>query len=106
VDDNNNVNEFLSRFPIIVERIDTVLKKDCTEENLRIFTRDIPEHVKDENKYTVRRLLFLYFIYSKIIVGYNPITPIDELSSILWKLSCCFDFRFELEQFNKLMNIK
>jgi hypothetical protein len=102
--DTLNFNTFLGEYTDTVAGIDKVLKSGCTEENLRFFTRDIPEHVKDENKYTVRRVQFLYFIYSKIIVGYgvgyNPIIPIVQVPLFLWRLSCCFDFRFDLEQFN------
>jgi serine/threonine protein kinase len=101
------VDAFLSGHSDIVTSIDDVLKSGCTGDNLQKFTSVIPEYVKDKNKYTERRLLFLCFIYSKIIVGYgagyNPIVPIEDLLLSLWRFNCCFNFRFNLEQFHQDM---
>jgi hypothetical protein len=102
------VNAFLGKYTNTVDGIDKVLKSGCTSDNLQKFTSFIPEYVKDQNKYTEWRLLFLCFIYSKIIngygEGYNPIIPIVEIPLFLWRLSCCFDFKFDLEQFNRDFN--
>jgi hypothetical protein len=101
------VNTFLEKYTDIVDKIDKVLKSGCTDDNLQKFTSFIPGYVKGKNIYTDRRLLFLCFIYSKIIngygEGYNPIIPKESLPLFLWKLSCCFDFRFNLDHFNSIM---
>jgi hypothetical protein len=99
------VDAFLGNYTSTVTKIDKVLKGKCTEENLRILTSVIPGYVEGENKYTDRRVLFLCFIYSKITVdygvGYPTFILIDELPLFLWRFSCCFDFRFDLDKFNK-----
>jgi serine/threonine protein kinase len=104
------VDAFLSGNSDTVAEIDKVLNIVCTCNNLQKFTTVISGYGKDMNIYTERRLLFLCFIYSKIIVdygkGYDEITPIEELPLFLWNFSCCFNFRFDLEEFNKFMIIK
>ena len=98
--DKDNVNAFLGNYTSTVTGIDKVLKGKCTGDNFQKFTSFIPDYEEGKNIYTDRRLLFLYFIYSKIIVGYHTFIPIVQIPLFLWRLSCCFDFRFNLEQFN------
>jgi hypothetical protein len=102
------VDAFLSGHSDIVTSIDDVFKRVCIGDNFQKFTSVIPGYDIDKHPTMVRRVQFLYFIYSKIIVGYGvgypTFIPIVQLPLFLWNFSCCFDFRFNLNEFNKGMN--
>jgi hypothetical protein len=101
---DNVCEDFLKNHPGIVDIIDNALQSDYTGNEFIEFTNKIHKHVKGTCQFMYRRMQFLYFIYSKIIVGYGvgyaPIIRKDEIISFLWELSCCFNFNFDLEQFN------
>lgn len=69
------------------------------KELFRNFVPDenIPVHLQ-------RRILFLSYLYFLITIHfkkkYATFIHITKLPKLLWDLSCCLDFQFNLEQFN------
>jgi hypothetical protein len=87
----------------IVQKIDTSL--EGTKIHMDLFTLLISDSGREITQHMQRRLLFLCFIYSKIIYGTGNVkfvkfVHISKLPKFLLDISCCLDLQFNLEQFN------
>jgi hypothetical protein len=72
--------------------------------NIGLFTQFIPGYVGGDIPIHIkRRILFLSYIYSKILENYsipNRFVHETKLPKLLWDLSCCLDLQFNLEKFH------
>ena len=100
VSNNAECDKFLaiSECAKIVGKIDT--KLEDSKIHMELFT----PFISVKSIHMQRRLLFLCFIYSKIIPNYKTgnvkFVDISKLPKFLFDISCCLDLRFNLEEFN------